>query len=430
MATTAAQSSEISKRIGRVFWITVILLFLAWLVDYIDRLVITIALPSIGKQFDIGEGLQGLVLSAFFLSYTLFQIPGGLLADKVGASRTMTAAMVLWSGFTALTGAAASFSMLLVVRFIFGVWEGIFPGASLKAVSERTVPGNRMTANGLMLASNNFGAALAPLIAAPIIAFVGWQHTFFWIAGAGVVMAVVLLVFLPRPLPRNVSEAEVAPGDAAPPAARVSPLVLLRIGAMWKYCLMWFGADLVGWGLASWVPSYLIDVRHLALVQTGVIASIPGFVGAIFTVVGGRLFDRYFHERQHMLIAPALVLEAIFLFLMLRSGSVLDFVLFEACATALGGLVFMPIMGTPMRALPAEYAASGSAMINFGGQAAGFIAPGVMGFLAQTFSFQAAFGLLVAGALLGAACAFWAPSNAYAFRRAVGSRLGLQPEQA
>ncbi|MGH7918431.1 MAG: MFS transporter [Candidatus Dormibacteraceae bacterium] len=416
----------VGKRASRLFWVTVGLLFLAWLVDYIDRLVITIALPFIGVQFHIDKTLQGLVLSAFFLSYTLFQIPGGLIADKVGAKRTMTAAMVLWSGFTALTGAAGSFGVLLVVRFVFGIWEGIFPGASFKAISERTEPARRMTANGLMLASNNFGSAVAPLIAAPAIALVGWQHTFFWIAGAGVVMAIVLWFALPRPLPREQSAAEAVadPATLAETPAK-SPFALIGIGAMWKYVLMWFGADLVGWGLASWVPSYLLTVRHLPLVQTGIVASIPGFVGAISTIVGGRLFDRYFHDRHHLLIAPALVLEAIFLFLMLRSGTVAEFVVFEACATAMGGLVFMPIMGVPMRTLPADYAASGSALINFGGQAAGFTAPIVMGFLAQTFSFQAAFGLLVAGALLGAVCSLWAPSSPAAFRRAVGSRLAL-----
>lgn len=418
----------IEARVGRIFWVTVVLLFVAWLVDYVDRLVITIALPFIGVQFHLDKTLQGLILSSFFLAYTLFQVPGGLIADRIGAKRTMTAAMVLWSAFTALTGAAGSFAVLLVVRFVFGIWEGIFPGASFKAISERTVPANRMTANGLMLASNNFGSAVAPLIAAPAIAFLGWQHTFFWIAGAGVIMAVVLWALLPKPLPREQSESEATAQAGTVSEPKASPLALLRIGAMWKFTLLWFGADLVGWGLASWVPSYLIEVRHLPLIQTGIVASIPGFVGAICTIIGGRLFDRWFYRRQQALIAPALVIEAIFLFLMLRSGSVGEFVLFEACATAMGGLVFMPVMGVPMRTLPAEYAASGSALINFGGQAAGFIAPTVMGFLAQMFSFQAAFGLLVAGALLGAACAFWAPSNSAAFRKAVGSRLLLGEE--
>jgi predicted MFS family arabinose efflux permease len=404
-------------RIRRTATLTVVLLFLAWLIDYIDRLVITVALPFIGVQFHIGKAAQGLILSTFFLTYAIFQIPGGLVADRFGARQTMVAAMTLWSAFTALTGAAANYAMLLVVRAIFGIWEGIFPGASFKAISERTKPATRMTANGIMLASNNFGAAVAPLVAAPIIALVGWKQTFFWVAGLGVLMAIVLWLALPRPL---------QPGEQEPPAQRRQPgstTQLLRLGAMWKYTLMWFGADLVGWGLTSWVPSYLLTVRHLPLVQTGILASIPGFVGAIATIIGGRLFDRYFHERHHLIIAPALVLEACFLFLMLRAGTTAQFILFEALATMMGGLVFMPIFGIPMRTLRADHAAAASGLINFGGQAAGFVAPLVMGVLAQRFSFAAAFGFLVFGALLGAGCSLWAPTNADAFRRAVGEAL-------
>jgi MFS family permease len=415
-------------RVRSIFIVTVVLLFLAWLVDYIDRLVVTVALPFIGAQFHIDKTAQGLVLSAFFLAYTLFQVPGGLVADRIGAKKTMVGAMALWSVFTALTGAAANFAMLLVVRFVFGVWEGIFPGASMKAITERTTPRLRMTGNGLMLASNNFGSAVAPLVAAPAIALVGWQHTFFWIAGLGIVMAVVLFVALPRPLPKEQILDEAAKAQEEEPAAASDRWAVLRVGAMWKYTVMWFGADLVGWGLASWVPSYLLTVRHLPLIQTGILASIPGFVGAIATIIGGRLFDRYFHGRHHWIILPALLLEALFLYLMLSAASVTMFIVFEALATLMGGLVFMPIFGVPLRTLPPQYAGSGGAMINFGGQAAGFCAPIVMGFLAQRFSFSAAFGFLMFGAVLGAVCSLWAPSSPAALRRAVGSTLQLTPE--
>jgi MFS family permease len=76
----------------RIAVVTVVVLFVTWLVDYIDRLVITLALPEIGAEFGAGETLQGLILTSFFITYALFQIPGGLLADSWGAKRTMLVA--------------------------------------------------------------------------------------------------------------------------------------------------------------------------------------------------------------------------------------------------------------------------------------------------------------------------------------------------
>jgi sugar phosphate permease len=143
---------------SRVTSITVVILFVAWMIDYVDRLVIATALPGIGREFGLDHSQQGLLLTAFFVTYALFQFPGGLMADKIGPKLTMFVAMVAWSAFTGLTGLATSFGMLLVIRVLFGVTEGIFPGAAMKAVTERTAPSTRMTANGIILGSNPFGA--------------------------------------------------------------------------------------------------------------------------------------------------------------------------------------------------------------------------------------------------------------------------------
>ena len=104
------------------------LLFAAWTVDYIDRLVINAALPAIGETFGIDHGERGMVVSAFFVTYALLQIPGGLLADRFGGVRVACLALLLWSVFTGLTAVAWSFGALLVIRLLFGAAQGVFPG--------------------------------------------------------------------------------------------------------------------------------------------------------------------------------------------------------------------------------------------------------------------------------------------------------------
>jgi sugar phosphate permease len=428
-----AESNRVSRLAGptvsRIVVVTVALLFLAWLIDYIDRLVITLALPAIGKQFAIDKAAQGAILTAFFIAYALFQVPGGLLADRIGARRTMTLALTMWSVFTGLTGAAVSYVMLLLIRFAFGIFEGIFPGASGKALAERTPARMRLTANGVTVCSNPLGAAIAPLVAAPALALAGWQHAFFYVAGLGVLMAILLWFALPRP---HHSDAKV---EAAPPPARgrVNTLQLLGSLTMWKFTLMFFGFDIVSWGLVTWVPSYLITVRHQSIVGTGLLAAIPWFCATLTTIVGGVFFDRVFYRRLRWVVVPCMVITAVFLYLMLSSTSTARFVLFESIGLGVMFLTFMPINGLPLRVLPPAVLGAGTALVNFGGQAGGAIAPFVMGLLADHFGFPAAFAFLIFGVALAVAAVFWAPQTATGFQRALSPTLakaGIRPADA
>jgi MFS family permease len=159
-----------------------VLFFFAWLIDYIDRMVITIALPGIGREFALDRTEMGLVLTVFFVAYAVFQLPGGFIADRLGTRPTVAIAMTMWSAFTALTGAATGYLALLATRFCFGVFEGIYPAAAMKAIAERTSQRSRMTAEGGMFTSTMLGTALAPLVAGPAIALIGWRNAFFAVA--------------------------------------------------------------------------------------------------------------------------------------------------------------------------------------------------------------------------------------------------------
>ncbi len=401
----------------RTMRLTVGLLFAAWLVDYVDRLVITLALPFIGRAFSLDKAGQGLILTVFFATYALAQVPGGVLADRIGARRTMTIALVGWSAFTALTAFASSYVMLLVVRAAFGVGEGIFPAASMKAVTERTRPQERLTANGVMLCSNAFGSAVAPLLAGPALAVIGWRSSFLVIAGLGVVMAAVLWRFLPPARP----EAAAATTAAAPGQGRASLRRLLSSPAMWMVTLTFCGFDIVGWGLVAWTPSYLMEVRHLNVQTSGLLTAIPFFAGGVSTVIGGWLFDRVFHASPRRLIVPVMLVSGAFLWMMIHTASTGQFILYETLTTGTLYLGFMPIYGLPLRLLPPDLVGTGGGLLNFGGQFAGAITPLVMGAIAQRASFDAAFGFLLFGVALTVIAAVLTPQGHERFLASLGA---------
>jgi sugar phosphate permease len=400
----------------RVARITVALLFFAWVIDYIDRLVITLALPAIGRQFSLNKAEQGLILTVFFIPYALFQMPGGLLADRIGVRKTMTIALAAWSIFTGLTGLAFSYASLLVIRAVFGVTEGIFPAASMKAVTERTQPQQRSTANGFMFCSNSLGSALAPLIAGPALAAVGWKNSFFLVALLGIVMAVVVWRFLPKPL----HAAEDPVTQAIPDRPKFGVRDVLTSRTMWLLAAIFCGYDIVSWGLVAWTPSYLMEVRHINVRSSGVLTSIPFFVGTAGTVIGGYLFDKFFHSRSRLLIVPAMACTGVFLWIMIKATSVESFILFESLAVGTMSLTFMPIYGVPMRLLPREVTGIGMGLVNFGGQFAGAFTPFIMGALADSFSFTAAFSFLIFGVLLAIAASLSSPQTKADFDASFG----------
>ncbi|WP_137991409.1 MFS transporter [Streptomyces vilmorinianum] len=407
---SAARTSR-TERTKRTVRITVVVLFAAWLVDYADRLVITLALPAIGKEFDLSRGQQGLVVSAFFLAYALCQIPGGLLADRFGAQRVTCWALLSWSVFTALTGFAWSFAVLLVLRFAFGAAEGIFPPASMKVLVERTTPEERMGANGLIMSSNALAAVLTPLAVAPLIAAFGWRSAFFSTAALGVFVLVAVRMWLPAPLARTRAET---------PTIRHGLRQMLRKGVLWRFATMMFGYSTIMWGLSTWIPSYLNDVRGISLTSAGALAAIPALAAALATVVGGRLADRLGgHHRK--VILPAMAVAALALPLMAYSASLTGFVAFVTVAACATSLAYMPIFAVPLRGLDPAHVGVGSAVIVLGGQVAGMTAPPVMGVLADTFSFEVAFAFLVLGAVIVAVMSLATPQDAESFRTALGT---------
>ena len=163
------------------------LLYAAYCISYVDRAAIALALTQIGREFGLSPTEYGVVLSVFFFGYSLMQLPGGWLADRFGSKYVVIGTAVAWSIFTALTGLAWSFTSLIVIRLIFGLAEGGFPAACIKAVSEQFTGPARPKMSSLMISSNYVGSLLAPLVMAPLLIYFGWRHAFFIVGAAGLV---------------------------------------------------------------------------------------------------------------------------------------------------------------------------------------------------------------------------------------------------
>ena len=367
-----------------------VLLYVAFCISYIDRAAISIALAQIGKDFSLQASDLGIVISAFFLGYAIMQVPGGWLADRIGSKPVVIATIAMWSLFTVMTGFAWSLLSLIAIRFIFGIAEGGFPPASIKAIAELFSKEASPKMSTLLMSSNYAGSMVAPLLMAPLIIWLGWRHAFTAIGVAGIAFAVVYLVSIPR----TGSDAPAAQAGSRVSAAEMREL--LKNPLLWQLLTVWFGLSCVNKGLDSWMPTYLLQQRGLDLKAVGLLTPIPFVLATISTAIGGWVMTTFFAEKEKYLLIGSSTLSGIFLYAMYKSETIAALIVFQSLLYFFKSFVLATVIALPTKLLRAHQIGTGIGMINFGGQSAGFVAPAVMGFIVGgTGSFDAAFGFLV-----------------------------------
>jgi ACS family D-galactonate transporter-like MFS transporter len=300
---SAIKATDGLKRTGVRWNIFLLMLFLVS-VNYIDRASLSVAMPLIAKEFDIDPALQGLILSSFFWTYAVMQVPGGMLADHFKPRIVIALATVFWGGFQAIAAVATSWWVLLLTRLGLGASEApIFPaGGKLNAIwMTQTERGRGAT---LLDGGAPLGAALGSIVIAWLIAaFNSWRVAFV-IAGVGTMLCGLWAWYYIRNEPRqhpSVNEAEAryieqahALEDAATPASRGGRwTAYFRFRSVWCMCLGWMFFNITFYGLLTWMPTYLFKVHNFDIKTLGGASFIIFFAGFVGELIGGWIGDMW-----------------------------------------------------------------------------------------------------------------------------------------
>ena len=287
-AASVPVSSEVAIRLTNARrWSIVGLLFTASLINYFDRATISFALPLISKELQLGPEAKGVLLSAFFWSYALLQIPMGVLADRVNLRWLYAAAFTLWSISQGLMGFATGLGTLIVFRMLLGVGEAIYlPGGS-KIVSLLFRPAERGLPCGLFDAGTRTGLVIEGVLVPWMLIHYGWRTSFSFIGFAALVWLVPWFLTTPRELHGRADQtaSTVRPGFGPAFAALVTNRNLLGV------CLTFFCFDYYWYFLVNWLPDYLVTGRGLTILRAGIYAALPYFVFGASEPIGGWLAD-------------------------------------------------------------------------------------------------------------------------------------------
>jgi len=381
-------------------WRVLGLLWLLQFVNYLDRINLSIAGPSMMRDLHITPNRFGWVLAAFSLGYAVMQIPGGWLSDRFGSRALLIASPLAWSAFTGLTGMVGSLGALLGVRVLFGMGEGASNGASFKLVGDWFTSEERSKANGLYLTALALGPAFVAPVAAWLLLRTGWQGMFLWFTLPGLAMAGLIWLLVPSRPP------------AVPPAGTVTPEVrgegwreVVAHPSSWLLFFAYMAFNVAFWGYLGWMPSYLSLSRHIELSHLGFDASIPYLFGFVGMLVFGWLGSGPLYRHRAPLVAVGYLLAAGALYATFMAVTVTGCLagLSVAAFFLYGG--FGPVWAIVLDLTPASARGAFSGFINCGGQIGGFFAPIVVGYLIEaTASFTGGFLFMMAGLVVAAAC--------------------------
>lgn len=389
------------------------------LVNYFDRINLSIAGPSLQHAFALTPAQLGWLFSAFFWSYALSQIPIGLILDRYGVTPIGRVGAVLWTVATGLTALAGGYGGLIAARVLLGIAEApAFPG-NAKATGYWFPRRERSLATALFDAAAKFSNVIgAPLVAFSVIHY-GWRGAFWGTAVLSLIYTIGFWVFYRDPAADpKLSDAEreyIRAGGAAAEGVATAGSgamlgYLLRSRKVWGMAIGFGAYDYAFYLFLTWLPGYLVHTMHMTLLKSAGFTAIPWIVATITDLaVGGWLIDalisRGYDEtrvRKTVLVAGMLIGVAV---LGAAFTTAVGWALLWI-SISLAGLAAAAPVGWSLPSLIAPTGGTGTAggIMNFAGNLAGVAAPVVTGYIVgRTHGFAVAFIAAAVVLLIGIA---------------------------
>lgn len=307
MGPAVAGGGEVQKRSSYRWWILFMIAMMA-LITFMDRTNISIAAPRMSKEFGLSKTQMGFVFSAFAWAYALGQLPGGWITDKLGPRKILTIVVLFWSMMTMATAHAWGFVSLVVIRFIFGLGEAASWPAGTQAMQFWYPKSERGVVNGVTHSCGQFATSVVPLAGVAIMNAFGWRAIFHIFGAAGIIWSLGWwLMYRERPEDHkrvNAAEAtyirEGLPATAGAKKKDIPWKLILTCPTTYILGFAWSAYTYTAYFFWYWMPTYLLEARHMNLKTMGWVASMPLLAGSIGVVVGGILTDQLYRRTKNL----------------------------------------------------------------------------------------------------------------------------------
>ncbi len=400
-------------------WGIAVLLGFGVLVNYFDRVNLSVSQEALHNSFGISTVTFGYLLSAYSWTYAALQLPSGLILDRFGVKLVGRIGTLLWSVASFAAAISTGLAGFLGARLLLGVGEAPTFPANSKAVGYWFPTEERSLATAIFDSAAKFAPAIGIPALGLLLLRLGWRWSFAATGFLSLFYFVLFYVFYRNPSEdKSLSAAErdfIRQGGAQPEdrvrAAKGAPLgYLLRQRKVWGLVLGFASYNYTFYLLLTWLPSYLSSTHHIDLLHSVLYTSLP-WLFATFTdiLMGGWLVDKLIQRgcdasfvRQVILIGGT----TLGLGLLGAAYAQSTTIALVWISLAIGGLAAAAPVGWSIPSLiaPRESVGTLGGILNFGNQLSAIAAPIATGYIAQaTHSFFWAFGAAAAFLVVGIA---------------------------
>jgi ACS family glucarate transporter-like MFS transporter len=397
-------------------WLISILLVVFVTLNYIDRVALSVAGPYIAKQFNLGPADMGILYSSFFYTYIILVIPMGFLTDRFGTRRMNAWALGIWSLAAIITGFINGFVTLLLARLLLGAGESPAYPACNRVINEWIPTKERGIVTGIFNSGCLVGPAIGIIAASYLIQIFDWSTSFYILGSLGFIWLAVWLWLYNTPekawwlkpaelqfILQNRKSAVVQQD-----VQKMSLGSLLRQKTMWGLLIAQGTTAYSLYLFLTWLPTYLLSVRGLRLVQAGWYGSLPYLIAAIALVLLCKFSDRAQRQdlttgaRRKFICVYMLLGSVILLVPYVESFAVMECLLVMSISFFVSANTLMWALTNDM-IVDKESTGITTGLVVFGGNTFGFLAPLLTGFIIEythsyTLSFVAAGVMLFIGA--------------------------------
>lgn len=288
---TAMESGKIGLRADLLAWMICGALFLATVLNYMDRQTLSMAAPLIQRELSLNNAQMGILFSAFFYTYGLMQAVTGAILDRVSIRWGYAVSVFVWSLAGALTGLIANFGQLFGCRLLLGVGEAANWPAALRTVARVMPPDKRSLANGIF----NSGASIGAVITPPLMVYLsmrsGWRTAFIVIGASGIVWVMLWLAITSKaPALRRasrVSNAEHLNGSEAAGLLPTWPHIFSS-SRFWGLIVASVCGNPCYYFYSTWLATYFVQKRAMHFdTQLGTVMLVPYLAVGLGSALGG-----------------------------------------------------------------------------------------------------------------------------------------------
>ena len=288
----ASGAGALSQPTPRYRTYVLTMLVIVYVFNFLDRQIVTILAEPIKLDLGLSDTQVGLMSGlAFAIFYTVLGVPIARLADRANRVSIISAALVVWSGMTAVCGMAQNFGQMLAARIGVGVGEAGCSPPAHSLIADYFPPEKRASALSIYALGIPFGSILGLLAGGWVAEFYGWRTAFFVVGVPGVLLALIFKLSVREPI-RGMSDASARVAGEQPPLG-ATIAILLRNRTMVHLAMGGALTAFVGYGLGQWLPAMFIRLHGLGVGETATyFGLVLGVASAVGTLIGGAIADR------------------------------------------------------------------------------------------------------------------------------------------